>query len=317
MAAKGRIEIQCPQCGNLQLEPELAQSTNCRKCGVYIQLEKGRKSTAPHEMHPHPSALPKAEGSKERVEVQCPHCGSLQLEPESAKSTYCRKCNGYIQLEKARKPAALHESQDSSTSVLQTLHGLFGAPRTLVARCFECSGEREVPQTATSTLCPKCGAYIDLQDYKISGIYTRSIRTGGRLTITNKGDLISRKTFCGSAEIQGSLRGSLICTGEVKIKISGKMSGSIEAKTVYIEKKCAAEFVHPIRAEQVEIEGTVSGQIIAARKVIIHKSGRLTGKVSALGFFVEKGGHYSGDLSIGKAEITPGEKVDPPPDPPQ
>ena len=51
MAAKGRIEVQCPHCGNLQLEPELAQSTNCRKCGVYIQLEKGRKSTAPHETH--------------------------------------------------------------------------------------------------------------------------------------------------------------------------------------------------------------------------------------------------------------------------
>jgi ribosomal protein S27E len=47
VAAKGWIEIQCPHCGNLQLEPELAQSTNCRKCGGYIQLEKGRKSTAP------------------------------------------------------------------------------------------------------------------------------------------------------------------------------------------------------------------------------------------------------------------------------
>ena len=193
------------------------------------------------------------------------------------------------------------------------MHGLFGAPRTFVARCFECPGEREVPQSATSTLCPKCGAYIDLQDYKITSIYTRSIRTGGRLTITNKGDLISRKTFCGSAEIQGSLRGSLICTGEVKIKVNGKMSGSIEAKTVHIEKKCAAEFVHPIRAEQVEIEGAISGQIIAGRKVIIHKTGRLNGTVSALGFSVEKGGRFSGDLSIGKVEPAPEDKVDQPP----
>ena len=80
----------------------------------------------------------------------------------------------------------------SSTSVFQKLQGLFGVQRTFVARCFECAGEREVPKTATSTLCPKCGAYIDLQDYKISSIYTRSIRTGGRLIITNKGDLIGR-----------------------------------------------------------------------------------------------------------------------------
>jgi hypothetical protein len=30
VGAQGRIEIQCPLCGSLQLDPELAQSTNCR-----------------------------------------------------------------------------------------------------------------------------------------------------------------------------------------------------------------------------------------------------------------------------------------------
>ena len=302
MAAKGRIEIECPHCGNLQSEPELAQSTNCRKCGGYIQLEKGRQSTAPQDPHLYPWAFQKVEEAKGRVEIQCPHCGNLQLEAESAKSTYCRKCSSYIQLEKSRKPAALHEPQSRSISVFQNLSGLFGVERTFVARCFECPGEREVPKNATSTLCPKCGAYIDLQDYKISGIYTRSIRTGGRLIVTNKGDLIGRRTFCGSAEIQGSVRGNLICTGAVRIRLKGKLSASIEAKTVYIEKKCVAEIVHPIRAELVEIEGAISGQIIATRKVVIHKTGRLTGTVSALGFSVEKGGCFFGELSIGNMD---------------
>ena len=153
MAAKVRIEIQCPHCGNLQLEPELAQSTNCRKCGGYIQLEKGRQSAAPHEAHP--SAFQKIEDAKGRVEIQCPHCGNLQLEAELAKSTYCRKCSGYIQLEKSRKPAAFPESQPKSTSVIQELQGLFGVQRTFVARCFECAGEREVPKSATSSPLPK------------------------------------------------------------------------------------------------------------------------------------------------------------------
>ena len=309
MAAKGRIEIQCPHCGNLQLEPELAQSTNCRKCGGYILLEKGRQATAAHEEHVYPSAFQKVEDAKGRVEIQCPHCGNLQLEAELAKSTYCRKCSGYIQLEKSRKPAAPPESQPKSSSVIQELQGLFGVQRTFVARCFECAGEREVPKSATSTLCPKCGAYIDLQDYKISSIYTRSIRTGGRLIVTGKGDLIGRRTFCGSAEIQGSLRGILICTGAVRIKFKGKMSANIEAKTVYIEKKCDVEMVHPIRAESVEIEGAISGRIIATRKVVIHQTGRLTGTVSALGFTVEKGGCFLGELSIGNVTLTEGGKV--------
>jgi cytoskeletal protein CcmA (bactofilin family)/predicted RNA-binding Zn-ribbon protein involved in translation (DUF1610 family) len=305
VAAKGPIEIQCPHCGNLQFEPELAQSTNCRKCGGYIQLERGRKSALSHEAESHPSSFQKAEEPKGRVEIQCPHCGNLQFESESAKSTNCRKCSGYIPLEKSRKPAALPDAQHRPITVSQKIQGLFGVQGTYVARCFECEGEREVPKSATSTLCPKCGAYIDLQDYKISSIYTRSIRTGGRLTITNKGDLIGRRTFCGSADIEGSVRGDLICTGAVKIKVKGKLNGNLEAKTVYIEKRCEAEIVHPIRAERVEIAGTLSGQIIATRTVVIHKTGRLTGTVTALGFSVEKGGRYFGDLSIGKMEMTP------------
>jgi cytoskeletal protein CcmA (bactofilin family)/predicted RNA-binding Zn-ribbon protein involved in translation (DUF1610 family) len=306
VAAKVRIEIQCPHCGNVQLEPELAQSTNCRKCGGYIQLEKGRQPAGPREAHLYSSPFHKAEEAKGRTEIQCPHCGNLQLEAESAKSTYCRKCSSYIKLEKSPKPAALHEPQIKSVSVFQNLPGLFGVQRTFIARCFECPGEREVPKSATSTLCPKCGAYIDLQDYRISSIYTRSIRTGGRLIVTNKGDLIGRRTFCGSAEIQGSVRGKLICTGTVRIKLKGKLNGSIEAKTVCIDKKCDVEIVHPIRAELVEIDGIVSGQMIASRKVVIHPTGRLTGAVFALGFSVDQGGYFSGELSIGKMEMAPG-----------
>ena len=308
MTAKGRVEIRCPHCGNIQLEPELAQSTNCRKCGGYIQLKKGRIATGADEGHRHPSPPQKVEGAKGRVDVQCPHCGNLQLEPESAKSTYCRKCSGYIQLEKVRTSAAAQVSHQRPASVFQKLEDLFGGQRTFVARCFECEGEREVPKNATSTLCPKCGAYIELQDYKIDGIYTRSIRTGGRLIVTKKGTLNCRRAFCGSAEIQGIVRGDLICSGAVTINLKGKLSGSIEAKTVHIEKKCEAEMMYPILAEFVEIDGTISGRIKATRKVVINKTGRLTGSVSARGFIVEKGGYFVGELSIGKMEITPSEK---------
>lgn len=291
MAAKGRIEIQCPQCGNLQLEPELAQSTNCRKCGGYIRLGKGLESSGSREM-----GLP----APARVEVRCPQCDNLQLEPAAAKSTNCRKCGSHIQLEKGRRPGESKDLQHPAPSVFQKIESLFGVQRTVVARCFECAGEREVPKNATSTLCPKCGAYIDLQDYRVSGVYNRSIRTGGRLIVTDKCDLITNQVFCGSAEIAGSVRGQLTCSGEVRIRFKGKLSGSIEAKTVHIEKKCDAELLHPIRAELVEIDGTISGRIISTRKVIIRKSGRLTGSVSARGFTVEKGGYFMGDVSIGK-----------------
>ena len=253
--------------------------------------------------------------AKGRIEVQCPHCGNIQLEPELARSTYCRKCSGYIQLSKGRKSSEPQEAKNHP-GVFQKLEGLLGVQRTVIARCFECTGKREVPKSATSTICPQCGAYIDLQDYRIIGNYSRSIRTRGSLIITSKGDLNSNRVICESAEIQGSLRGSLICSGTVHIKLKGKLSGSIEAKTVHIDRKCEAEFVRPIRAELVDIEGIISARIISTGKVLIQKTGRLTGAVFGRGFSVEKGGEFFGELSIGNVQMTQGELLEAPSRPP-
>jgi cytoskeletal protein CcmA (bactofilin family) len=128
--------------------------------------------------------------------------------------------------------------------------------------------------------------------------------------ITNKGDLNSNRAICDYAEIQGTMRGNLICSGEVHIRLKGKLSGSIEAKSVHIDKKCEADFVRPIRAELVDIEGIISARIISTGKVVIQKTGRLTGAVFGRGFTVEKGGEFFGELSIGKVEMTQGELLD-------
>jgi len=249
--------------------------------------------------------------AKGRIEVRCPHCGNNQLEPELAKSTYCKKCSGYIQLGKVPKSTG-SQGVEKHPSVLQRLENFLGGQRTVIAHCFECTGKREIPKSATSTICPQCGAYIDIQDYRIVGNFSRSIRTRGKVIVTSKGDLSSNRVICDSAEIQGAMRGSLICNGNVHIKIKGKITGSIQAKSVYIDKKCAAEFVRPIRAERVEIEGIVSARIISTGTVIIQKTGRFTGALFGRGFTVEQGGEFFGELSIGNVELKQGELLEAP-----
>jgi len=253
--------------------------------------------------------------AKGRIEVRCPHCGNIQLESELAKSTYCRKCSGYIKLGKGQRSSGPQEVV-KQPSVLQKLESFLGVQRTVIAHCFECTGKREIPKSATSTICPQCGAYIDIQDYRIIGNFSRSIRTRGSVIITNRGDLSSNRVICESAEIQGVMRGSLICNGNVNIKIKGKLTGSIQAKAVYIDKKCEAEFVRPIRAEKVEIEGTISARIISTGTVIIQKTGRFTGALFGRGFTVEKGGEFFGELSIGNVELKQGELLETPKRPP-
>lgn len=249
--------------------------------------------------------------AKGRIEVHCPHCGNTQIEPELAKSTFCRKCGGYVQLATGQKSSG-SQGIEKHSSVLQKLEDFLGVQRTVVAHCFECTGKRQIPKSATSTLCPQCGAYIDIQDYRIVGSFSRSIRTRGNVIVTGRGDLSSNRVICDSADIQGAMRGSLICNGKVRIKIKGKLTGSIQAKSVYIDKKCEAEFVRPIRAESVEIEGTISARIISTGTVIIQKTGRFTGALFGRGFTVEKGGEFFGELSIGNVELKQGELLEVP-----
>ncbi len=249
--------------------------------------------------------------AKGRVEVQCPHCGNIQLEPELAKSTYCRKCSGYIQISKGGRTGEPRQDVPKAPSVFQRIEGLLGVQRTVVARCFECPGKREVPKNATSTICPLCGAYIDLQDYKIVGTYSRSIRTRGDLIITNKGDLNSNRVICQTASVQGHLRGALTGATDVRIKLKGKLSGSIEAPLVVIDKSSEVECVRPIRADLVEVYGVISARIISNGKVVVKRGGSLRGAVNARSFVVDKGGQFYGDLSIGQTQLTQGELLTP------
>jgi cytoskeletal protein CcmA (bactofilin family)/Zn finger protein HypA/HybF involved in hydrogenase expression len=249
--------------------------------------------------------------AKGRVEVQCPHCGNIQLEPELAKSTYCRKCSGYIQITKGGRTGEPRQDAPKAPSVLQKIEGLLGVQRTIVARCFECPGKREVPKSATSTICPLCGAYIDLQDYRIVGTYSRSIRTRGEVLITSKGDLNSNRAICESALVQGHLRGALTGATAVHIKLKGKLSGSIEAPLVLIDKKSEVECVRPIRADLVEVYGVISARIVSNGKVIVKRGGSLRGAVNARSFIVDKGGQFYGDLSIGQTQLTQGELLTP------
>jgi len=200
-------------------------------------------------------------------------------------------------------------------TLFEKVEGLLGVQRTFVARCFECNGRREVGRNATSTICPLCGAYIDLQDYKIVGSYSRSIRTRGSLVITPKGDLNSNRAICETAEIQGHMRGSLICATVLRIKLKGKLSGSLESKHVIIDKKSEVELVRPLRGELIEVEGAMSGRILSSGKVVVKKGGVLRGTVNAKSFLVDRGGEFSGEMSIGQPTMVQGDLLKAAPDP--
>ena len=259
-----------------------------------------------------------------KITVRCPHCGAEHLEPEQAKSTFCRRCSQYfaitanavvgpntppatIPVSKPRLgfpsatpgepvvPAGLAESGGFKQKIESFLAS---KPRQRTARCFECSSAHEVSSTAQSSTCKACGAYIDLQDYKISGSFSRNIKTRGSVYLSSKGDLSSSKIVCSQATIHGKMRGNLQCDGMVTIRMQGRLSGGIEAGEMIIEKGAEVVFSRPLKASSVAVHGKMSGQVLSDSHVTISKSGSLDGAVNATGFTVEKGGIFQGELTI-------------------
>ena len=113
--------------------------------------------------------------------------------------------------------------------------------------------------------------------------------------------------ICRSAVIEGKLRGSLHCSDTATINFSGKIPGRLVATHVLVERRAEVQFFRRVRVKSIEIRGRMTGEVIAEGVVVIHKTGCLDGDVTARAISVEKGGMFTGQLVIGKKELTQGE----------
>jgi cytoskeletal protein CcmA (bactofilin family) len=110
------------------------------------------------------------------------------------------------------------------------------------------------------------------------------------------------------------MRGSLICATVLRIRLKGKLSGSLESKHVIVDKKTEVELVRPLRGELIEVEGIVSARILSSGKVVVKKGGVLRGTVNAKSFLVDRGGEFSGELTIGQPIMVQGDLLKSTPD---
>ncbi len=236
----------------------------------------------------------------EKVSADCPHCGFSQLESAFAKSTFCRKCGQHYSIEKllAKEVASL-----KGPSIFDKLSKMVSGEKIRDICCFSCGHHQQVSSQAQSSQCPQCSSYVDLRDFKIAGPFGRSIQTQGEVVIGSKGDVTSAKISCGSALVEGKLRGLLFCTGVARVKVQGKFLGNIDAHQLVVEKKANVEFVRPVKAQSVTIQGKASALIHCDGCVTIAVGGTLEGTVHARAISVEKGGIFSGELFIGQDEL--------------
>lgn len=233
------------------------------------------------------------------------------MEYAAAKTTMCRQCGSSFSPSAPKVGLKLHAKEDATAAAepggFRKIENLWGRQRSRLVACFECKRKHEVSEAATSTNCPGCSAHIDLRDYKISTNFSRSIRTRGDLHLTAKGDLSSTSVMCRNAIIEGKLRGNLQCSGDATVTYVGKIPGRLTAQAITIEKKSDVQFFRRVRASAIDIKGRMVGEVIAETVVKIHKNAVLDGNVTAKSIVVEKDGIFSGQLVIGKADLSQGE----------
>lgn len=240
-----------------------------------------------------------------KINIACPHCGFDQTESPFAQTTICRRCGEHFVIGKKAAPAKgspASPSEKEAPSFFDKVAAVFHRERMREIRCHQCHSVQHLSSRARSSLCPHCGTYIDLKDFKVVGVFSRGINTQGTVYITPKGDLTSIKVLCGEAIVRGKLSGNLVCSGETRVRYKGRLLGAIDGHDVYVEKGSDVEFVRPIKAQHLRISGKVSARVMADH-ISIGPTGSLEGTIYAKSITIDRGGIFHGELVIGKKDL--------------
>src|ERR1035437_5043176 len=150
-----RIEVACPECGHLQIEPALVVSTQCRACRANYQVRDGKGVIRKHPV----------------TRLAPPRKDSDPEPPPVA----------------AKPPLTLRKGPPEPPPRSFLLRWLQPVKPRRAVTCFNCNHAFTTSAEAQSSQCPKCSGYVSLLDYQISGPWNRLIQTCGNVVILKTG----------------------------------------------------------------------------------------------------------------------------------
>jgi len=266
-----RIEVACPECGNLQSEPALVVSTQCRSCRANFQVLDGKGVVRSHPVTRF------AKPRKDNDPYPAP-------EPEAPKPLL-----------------RTGPSTPPPRSFLKRWLQPVKPPRDVI--CFNCAHEFKAISEAQSSQCPKCGGYISLLDHDITEPWNRRIETRGDVIIQKTGSVSGTTVRCHHLTVLGALAGSVECSGDLTIRSNGKIIGTVQCRHLQVEKGAHVEFLNPVTATTATIGGHVRGQIFCSGAVTLEKRAQLHGLVRTSSLIIKPGAKHTGTIEV----ITPPE----------
>ena len=85
------------------------------------------------------------------------------------------------------------------------------------------------------------------------------------------------------------------------VRIDGVFQGEISSENTLIVGETGT-IEATIHSNTVVVSGSVVGNIVASRQIVLHKSARVQGDMSAPSLVIEEGAIFNGSLSMGRAE---------------
>lgn len=257
-----RIELICPKCENVQLEPAMVISTLCRSCGFHMDIRDGKPVLRPK----HATKLATAA----KPPIQHASTGGSDTEPKPIK----REGVGFFR------------------KIFQ------GEPEKRPVDCFHCGKVFEVVRDAQSSQCPKCGGYISLKDFEVDSDWRRRIQTRGDVMILKNGTIAGVHVQCHDLTVFGKLAASVDCSGILRIRSHGKIVGNVKCRELRVERGAEVEFQGEVHAGSASIDGNVKAQLTCTGTITLEKKAHLQGVARAGALVVKAGAKHTGMMEV-------------------
>jgi len=210
--------VACPRCGNLQLEPASAYSTNCKKCHTHFLVQEVRQPAAKTQ-----ATAKIRQPVIEQKQVVCFQCGTTLEVPTTAESTMCKRCSAHVDLRDYNIDHAVSKNfQTHGRFVIEEKGYVFNTEAMVDTAVIK--GKFLGKLTAARSLTIYSSA-------EIKGSFT-----AGRLIIPGGNHFRWPKIKAGAAEIAGELVTNLRAEGTVLLKSTARFFGDVEAGNLVVER---------------------------------------------------------------------------------
>lgn len=172
--------------------------------------------------------------------------------------------------------------------------------------CYSCGYVFPLAGRTARLICPKCRVTLDQGDYLIESEGPSVIRTTGTIRLgpggnVKGGTLVAQKVILEGRIEEGSVRafGNLDLLGNLSLE-----QAKLNARDVTIAAGSRVRIGSEIDFRNIDLRGTLHGELEIEGLVTIRPGGHLKGKIRTRHLVVEEGGGLTAQV-----EIRPGEET--------